>query len=102
MAETAILIVRSDNGTVPRTGVHEGRSAMFEKLTEELLDLRVTERGTPAVGNAFAAIPISSAIEVSAFLMISNVRGSSMASSPGMARGEGRFEGLNAILIGSG
>ena len=31
---------------------------MFEKLTEELLDLRVTERGTPAVGNAFAAVPI--------------------------------------------
>jgi hypothetical protein len=30
---------------------------VFEKLTEELLDLRVTERGTPAIGNAFAAIP---------------------------------------------
>lgn len=31
---------------------------MFQKLTEELLDLRVTERGSPAVGNAFAAVPI--------------------------------------------
>jgi hypothetical protein len=35
---------------------------MFEKLTEELLDLRVTERGTPAVGNAFAAVPICCSI----------------------------------------
>jgi hypothetical protein len=31
---------------------------MFDKLAEELLDLRVTERGSPAVGNAFAAFPI--------------------------------------------
>ena len=31
---------------------------MFDKLPEELLDLRVTERGSPAVGNAFAAFPI--------------------------------------------
>jgi hypothetical protein len=58
MAETANLIARLDNGTVPRTGVYQGRSAMFDKLSVELLDLRVTERGTPAVGNAFAAIPI--------------------------------------------
>jgi hypothetical protein len=57
MAETAILIVRPDNGTVPRLASTNG-GTVFEKLTEELLDLRVTERGTPAVGNAFAAIPI--------------------------------------------
>jgi len=31
---------------------------MFDQLSEELLDLRVTERGSPAVGNAFAAFPI--------------------------------------------
>ena len=31
---------------------------MLNELADELLDLRVTERGSPAVGNAFAAFPI--------------------------------------------
>lgn len=31
---------------------------MLDELSEELLDLKVTERGSPAVGNAFAAIPL--------------------------------------------
>jgi hypothetical protein len=31
---------------------------MLDELGEELLDLRVTERGSPVVGNAFAAFPI--------------------------------------------
>jgi hypothetical protein len=31
---------------------------MLDELADELLDLRVTERGSPAVGNAFAAFPI--------------------------------------------
>jgi hypothetical protein len=31
---------------------------MLDKLADELLDLRVTERGSPAVGNAFAAVPL--------------------------------------------
>ena len=31
---------------------------MVDELTDELLDLRVTERGSTAVGNAFAAFPI--------------------------------------------
>src|SRR5690349_19796371 len=52
MPARTILIVRSDNSTVPRTDVHQKESAMFEKVTEQLLDLRVTWRGTPAVGNA--------------------------------------------------
>jgi len=35
--------------------------------------------------------------------MISNVRGSSIASiGPGMVRREGRFESLNAIRVGGG
>jgi len=31
---------------------------MLDELADELLDLRVTERGSPAPGNAFAAFPI--------------------------------------------
>ena len=31
---------------------------MVDELADELLDLRVTERGAPAVGNAFAAFPV--------------------------------------------
>jgi hypothetical protein len=31
---------------------------MLDELADELLDLRVTERGSPAVGNAFAALPL--------------------------------------------
>ena len=57
MAAVAILIVNSDNATVRRLSATE-EARMFDKLSEELLDLRVTERGSPAVGNAFAAFPI--------------------------------------------
>jgi hypothetical protein len=35
---------------------------MFDGLAEELLDLRVTEKGSPAVGNAYAAFPLCIAI----------------------------------------
>jgi hypothetical protein len=35
---------------------------MVDELTDELLDLRVTERGSSAVGNAFAAFPICCSI----------------------------------------
>ncbi len=35
---------------------------MLDELADELLDLRVTERGSPAVGNAFAAFPICCSI----------------------------------------
>ena len=35
---------------------------MFDELAEELLDLRVTEKGSPAVGNAYAAFPLCIAI----------------------------------------
>jgi hypothetical protein len=35
---------------------------MLNELADELLDLRVTERGSPAVGNAFAAFPVCCSI----------------------------------------
>ncbi|HLX19577.1 MAG TPA: hypothetical protein VKR23_05445 [Gaiellaceae bacterium] len=35
---------------------------MFDELSEELLDLRVTERGSPVVGNAYAAFPLCCSI----------------------------------------
>ena len=35
---------------------------MVDELTDELLDLRVTERGSAAVGNAFAAFPVCCSI----------------------------------------
>lgn len=35
---------------------------MFENLTAELLDLRVSEKGSPAVGQAYAAFPMCVAI----------------------------------------
>jgi len=35
---------------------------MFENLTAELLDLRVTEKGSPAVGHAYAAFPLCVAV----------------------------------------
>ena len=35
---------------------------MLDTLAEELLDLRVTEKGSPAVGNAHAAFPLCVAI----------------------------------------
>lgn len=61
MAETAILIVNLGNGTVPRLSTMR-RETMFESLTAELLDLRVTEKGSPAVGHAYAAFPMCVAI----------------------------------------
>jgi hypothetical protein len=62
MAEFAILIVNLGNGTVGRTVVHARRHTMLDTLAEELLDLRVTEKGSPAVGNAYAAYPLCIAI----------------------------------------
>jgi hypothetical protein len=35
---------------------------MFEALAEDLLDLRVTEKGSPALGHAYAAFPLCIAI----------------------------------------
>ena len=35
---------------------------MLNELADELLDLRVTEKGSPAVGNAYAAFPMCVAI----------------------------------------
>ena len=35
---------------------------MLDTLAEELLDLRVTEKGSPAVGHAYAAYPLCIAI----------------------------------------
>lgn len=35
---------------------------MFDELAEELLDLRVTEKGSPAPGSAHAAFPLCIAI----------------------------------------
>jgi hypothetical protein len=35
---------------------------MFDALAEELLDLRVTEKGSPATGQAHAAFPLCIAI----------------------------------------
>jgi len=35
---------------------------MFDALAEELLDLRVTEKGSPALGQAHAAFPLCIAI----------------------------------------
>ena len=35
---------------------------MLDNLAEELLDLRVTEKGSPAVGHAYAAYPLCIAI----------------------------------------
>ncbi len=38
---------------------------MFDTLTDELLDLKVTERGQAAVGNALAAFPICCSLAIS-------------------------------------
>ena len=35
---------------------------MFDTLAKELLDLRVTEKGSPALGRAYAAFPLCIAI----------------------------------------
>ena len=62
MPESAILIVNLGNGTVRRLSSMRGRRTMFDQLAEELLDLRVTEKGSPAVGSAYAAFPLCIAI----------------------------------------
>jgi hypothetical protein len=61
MAEFAILIVNLDNGTVAGLSSTRRRT-MLNTLAEELLDLRVTEKGSPAVGHAYAAYPLCIAI----------------------------------------
>ena len=38
---------------------------MFDKLTEELLDLTVRERGRDAVGHALAAFPLCCSLALS-------------------------------------
>ena len=53
---------------------------MFDELSEELLDLRVTERGSPAVGNAFAAFPICTSRP--AAIPASSRRRSALATAP--------------------
>lgn len=73
MPESAILIVNLDNGTVRRLSSYGG-GAMFDKLSEELLDLRVTERGSPAVGNAFAAFPICCSVVLCCSSSCSEIR----------------------------
>lgn len=62
MAESAILIVNLDNGTVAGLSSTGGGAHMLDNLAGELLDLRVTEKGSPAVGHAYAAYPLCIAI----------------------------------------
>ena len=62
MAEFAILIASLGNGTVAGLSSTRGGNTMLDTLAEELLDLRVTEKGSPAVGNACAAFPVCVAI----------------------------------------
>jgi hypothetical protein len=61
MAERTILIVRIDNASVVAI-VHERRQAMFSRLTEELLDLRVSELGQRPAGYAVPAFPLCCSI----------------------------------------
>jgi hypothetical protein len=62
MADFAILIANSGNGTLAELSSTRGGTTMLDTLAEELLDLRVTEKGSPAVGNAYAAYPLCIAI----------------------------------------
>jgi hypothetical protein len=56
MSDFAILIVRTGNATVARLDPEGG--IMLDQLTEELLDLTVTERGHRRAVDAIVAFPM--------------------------------------------
>lgn len=65
MFEFAILIVSSDNATVAMSNhPRQKEKPMFDQLTEDLLDLRITETGRSRT-NGLAAFPLCCSLVIS-------------------------------------